>query len=137
MAYAQWVSVTIVNMVSSGAISVKDAQILWGKFYEGENKDNEIQPDQVNKTTVAPGTQVTVGASGRSDAAAGVEGRFNLYIGSQKICGVYFSCPWGNKWNDFRLEDYDPVNSAYSVVHSPINRDSGALGNVTLSVLLR
>ncbi|KAM0671003.1 hypothetical protein ACQRIT_001389 [Beauveria bassiana] len=137
MAYAQWVSVTIVNIVNSGIISVQDAYVLWGKFYEGDNKNNEIQPAQVNKTTVASGAQVTVAASGRSDSSSGVEGGFNIHLGGQKICGVYFNCPWGEKTNDFQIRDYDPATSPYHINTSPINRDSGALGNVTVTVLLR
>ncbi|ATY64518.1 Aegerolysin [Cordyceps militaris] len=137
MAYAQWVSVTIVNLVHTGLITVQDAQIIWGKFYEGENKNSEILPEQVNKTTVASGAQASVGAAGRSDSSSGVEGSFSLFLGGQKICGVYFSCPWGDKWNDFQLKDYDAATSPYSITTSPINRDSGALGNVTVTVLSR
>ncbi|OAA41959.1 Aegerolysin [Beauveria brongniartii RCEF 3172] len=137
MAYAQWVSITIVNLVKSGIISVQDAYVVWGKFYERDNKDNEIQPSKVNNITVAPGAKATVAATGRSDASSGAEGGFNLHLGGQKICGVYFDCPWGDKSNDLQIRDYNPATSPYHISTSDINRDSGALGNVTLTVMLR
>ncbi|KAF2135585.1 uncharacterized protein K452DRAFT_322971 [Aplosporella prunicola CBS 121167] len=133
MAYAQWVAIKIINSFRNGTITLKHAQALWGKFYRDGNKDAEISTDDVEKITIPAGSQATIYACGRSDASSGTEGKIDLYEDNQKICTIYWDCPWGSKTNNFQIQDRNS-NAGYMVSVGDWSRDSGAIGNVDVEV---
>ncbi|KYK58703.1 Aegerolysin [Drechmeria coniospora] len=134
MAYAQWIIVTIVNAIKPGKdIKVKNAELNWGKFWEGHDKDNEISATGVNSIVVAPGTIEMVKSCGRSDASSGTEGRFDLYDSNdKKICQVSWDCPWGSKSNSFDVHVDD--SATYHVMNSSYIARSGAIGAVHIVI---
>ncbi|PHH89228.1 hypothetical protein CDD83_6460 [Cordyceps sp. RAO-2017] len=137
MAYAQWIVVAIVNMVQNRDLTVKNAHLYWGKFFDCYSKDNEVSTHEVEGSSAAPFEAKYVGACGRSDSASGTEGSFDVYDDATKICRVYWSCPWGSKDNEFRVEDYNQSTSAYQVTVGPWSRNSGAIGTVVLTIRSR
>jgi hypothetical protein len=132
MAYAQWVHIIIQNKMASGEITVKQAEALWGKFYKWDNKDDEITAAEVDKQVATRNNNADIAACGRSDAASGTEGSLNLYDGGNKICYVYWNCPWGSKTNEFTISS---ISDSYVVQQSGANLNSGAIGNVTIKVV--
>ncbi|KAH7889194.1 aegerolysin type hemolysin [Phlebopus sp. FC_14] len=130
-AEAQWVSITVKNWIPNSSIKIQDAKLDWGKFYEAPNKSNELSAATINSIVIAPSQSAIVSACGRANAASGTEGRISLYEGSTRICQLYWDCPWGSKWNNFKAES---INSSYIVTVGPWNDYSGALGNVYIDI---
>ncbi|KAM0227517.1 hypothetical protein ACHAP5_012168 [Fusarium lateritium] len=131
MAYAQWVYILIQSKIASGEISIKNVNLNWGKFFNYNNKDDEISTDEIKKITIGSNKSAGIASCGRSDASSGTEGSLDLYDGDVKICHIYWSCPWGSKTNTFTV---DAVDDNYIVQQTGANLDSGALGNVTVKV---
>jgi Aegerolysin len=130
MAYAQWVSITI---ISRGArIGIKNATLAYGKFHQSGNKDAEISIDEINKIQINTGESSVINSCGREDSPSGTEGRFDIFDLDKnvKIGEYYWDCPWGSKtntsiWTPSLSEDYVTQVTGG-------NLDSGALGNVTI-----
>ena len=47
MAYAQWVVMTV--GATGTTLSIKNAQVAWGKFFQYNDKDREVSSDDINK----------------------------------------------------------------------------------------
>ncbi len=131
MAYAQWAVFTI--KVVGFTMTMKNVVHEWGKFYDGSNKDNEIPPSDVDGKTITDGNSYTFGACGRSDAAAGTEGSFDIYDGNTLVASYHWDCPWGSKTNHSDLIMHDEDDYVIQVTGANIN--SGALGNVAIKVV--
>lgn len=102
-----------------------------GKFYEWDDKNKDTTADAVNAVTVAPGETGLVASCGKSDAASGTEGYLDLYDGDTKICTVYWSVPWGSKYNTFTIQDRNP---GYLISVSDWNQSHGGIGKVELEI---
>ncbi|KAF4257052.1 hypothetical protein KXW98_007189 [Aspergillus fumigatus] len=130
-AYAQWVTVHLINSMSSETLSIKNASLSWGKWYKDGDKDAEITSEDVQQKTAPPGGSVNVNSCGRSDASSGTTGGFDLYDGNTKIGRVHWDCPWGSKTNDF---DVGERNKNYWVEIGTWNKYGGAIGTVDVEV---
>jgi len=95
-----------------------------GKFYQGD-KDNEISADTVNKTVIGPSQKDGPYSCGREQSPSGTEGTIDLYDATEKICTIYWNCPYAGL-NKFEVRD---KNSTYWVEHGNISPD-GELGEV-------
>jgi hypothetical protein len=104
---------------------------LRGKFYQYDNKDEEVSRDTVQNISISSGNSAGIASCGRSDSPSGTEGSFELWVGNTKICKIYWDCPWGSKRNTFTVSE---VNDEYLVEATGANIDSGALGNVTVKI---
>lgn len=60
-----------------------------GKFYENDNKDNEISADEINKIAIPSESTTDISTCGRSVAASETEGTLNLHENETKICTLY------------------------------------------------
>jgi hypothetical protein len=131
MAYAQWSEINIkpkeVNVV------IKNINLHWGKFYSG-SKDNEVSAGSLEGKKVLSGEIYTIGTCGRSGAASGTEGEFDIHDAStnKKIGHYYWSCPWGDKQNTSSWSDGE---QGYEVHVTGANTDSGALGSVNIEII--
>ncbi|MGH1517887.1 aegerolysin family protein [Chryseobacterium sp. JK1] len=132
MAYAQWIEVKIVS--ENMTLTVKNASLSWGKFYEQGNKDKEISTADINKITVESGKNASICSCGRSDASSGTEGSFELYNGDTKIGKFNWDCPWGKKDNSFNWNQ-DASKDSYFSSREGGNTNSGAIGNVTITCI--
>ncbi|WP_295230648.1 aegerolysin family protein [uncultured Chryseobacterium sp.] len=132
MAYAQWIEVKIVS--ENMTLQVKNATLQWGKFYEEGDKDKEISTDDINKITVDSGKSKSICSCGRSDASSGTQGSFELYNGDTKIGKFVWECPWGKKDNSFSWTQ-DASDKSYYSNREGGNKNSGAIGNVTISCI--
>ena len=139
MAYAQWVTVTI--YATNFDVKLKNVSHSWGKFYdsskigiEGGNKDNEYEPSKIEGQVIKAGNSFSINACGRSDAAAGTEGSFELYDGNTLVGTYSWDCPWGSKTNysTWSPSGPQPPLNKYLTSQSGANLNSGALGTVTL-----
>lgn len=139
MAYAQWVTITI--YATNFAATLKNVAHSWGKFYDskqvgiaGGNKDNEYQPSDIEGKVINAGSAFSINACGRSDAAAGTEGSFDLYDGATHVGTYTWDCPWGSKTNSstWTAAGAPPPLNKYITAQSGANLDSGALGTVTI-----
>lgn len=130
MSYAQWVSVTIRTKV---AVVIKNTQIKWGKFYDGANGDKDKSVGSPNGTTIQAGGKFTFYSCGREDSASGTEGSIDIYTEKDdKKIGMYvWDCPWSGK----NSSNFYSEGGKYEVALSGANINSGALGNITLSIL--
>jgi hypothetical protein len=123
MAYAQWVIILLKNR-SQKSIKIKNVKIDWGKFHkDGKHflstaklriyqfamrltgdKDSEISSGTIEGKTIDPGKSYQINSCGRSDAASGTEGSFNLVDDSGHVIrNLYWDCPWGSKTNYWKI----------------------------------
>ncbi|MFH7015703.1 aegerolysin family protein [Flavobacterium sp. FlaQc-47] len=133
MAYSQWIEVKIVS--ENMTLSVKNASLSWGKFYEAGDKDKEISTDDINKITVASGKTALICSCGRSGSATGTEGSFDLYNGDTKIGKFYWDCPFNKKTNSFNWTIEKDIEKHYNTDREGGNKDSGAIGNVIITCI--
>jgi hypothetical protein len=131
MAYAQWATFTI--KAKNCNISIKNPIHQWGKFYDGINKDKEIAAEDIDRTLIKDRQEFTFGACGRSDAASGTEGSFDLYDGETLVASYSWDCPWGSKTNTSSLTVHQRDDYLVQLYPSG-NLNSGALGNVGLTI---
>ncbi|PHH70992.1 hypothetical protein CDD80_5606 [Ophiocordyceps camponoti-rufipedis] len=134
MAYAQWIILAIYNGLADGSITIKNVNLKLGKFFGESSMDYEMSADRINRKTIVTNETRYVRACGRAHSPSGTEGSLELYQADVKICKIYWSCPWGSKSNEFRIEDHDPTTSQYWVNCGPYSRESGAIGVVTLAI---
>ncbi|KKC98871.1 MULTISPECIES: aegerolysin family protein [Photobacterium] len=132
MAYAQWVSYTVI--ADNCNLQVKNAEHSWGKFYKYDNKDDELSPEEVNGQVVEIGQEGfnIVSSCGRSDSASGTQGSFDLFDGSTKVVTLVWDCPWGSKSNSWSQTGQNR-NYVVSVTGGSMN--SGAIGVLTVEVI--
>lgn len=139
MAYAQWATFDI--NVKGFAVIIQNVDLKWGKFHELDDKDKEIDAKKINGKVIDYDTadkDRIISVCGRSDAASGTEGSFELYRydpstkkATVKLAVITWDCPWGSKKNTF---DASSENKNYMVSHSHPNTDSSALGNITIKI---
>ncbi len=127
----------------------------WGKFYKSRelppsgspipmparnhhkahppaNKDDEIPIDQVAKTVIPPRGTYLLASSGRSDAAAGCEGHFDLITEDGTIVAkVNFESPWGTRNVVFHADSPD---SGWIASVSGFDPKRSHVGRVTLKI---
>ena len=98
------------------------------------DKDTEVSKSTIEGKVVEPDQQLRINACGRSDAAEGTTGSFDLVdVATQQVIRhVYWDCPWGTKTNTFTVSG---SNSKWMIEYSGQNLDSGALGTITVDVL--
>ena len=132
MAYAQWVSYTVLAVNIN--VTIKNAGLSWGKFYKFDNKDHELSPDEVNGQVIEIDTEGlnVVSSCGRSDSASGTQGQFDLYDGETKVVTLSWDCPWGSKKNTWSQSNQ---SRNYVVSVSGGSHDSGAIGVLTAEVI--
>jgi hypothetical protein len=128
MAYAQWVSITITSRGTT--LSLKNADLAYGKFHQTGNKDEEISPDDINEITINSGKSAVINSCGRENSPSGTEGRFDIFDGEVKVGEYYWDCPWGSKTNNSTWTPDDLDNYVTQVTGGSL--DSGALGNITI-----
>ena len=94
MAYKEWVALEV--KATDYPLSVQNANLSWGKFYQYPNKDAEISAAQVNQLGIAPGQSVIIAACGRSGAASGTTGSLEIHHGTdgRRLTTVEWNCPW-------------------------------------------
>lgn len=132
MAYAQWVSYSII--ADNCNLQIKNSQHSWGKFYKYDNKDNELSPSEVDGQVIEIGQECfnVVSSCGRSDSASGIQGSFDLYDGDTRVVTLVWNCPWGSKSNSWSQSNQ---NSKYVVSVTGGSMDSGSIGVLTVEVI--
>ena len=92
-----------------------------GEFYQFDDKDNELSPEQVNGQVIESGSEGVnvVSSCGREDSASGTQGQFDLYDGDTKVVTLVWDCPW-RLWHLTILSFRSPL-----LVHSGPAADKG------------
>lgn len=101
-----------------------------GKFYEDDNKDREIDAQKLNNMVIGPKRHGNVSACGRENAWSGTSGTLDLYIATDRVCTLYWSCPQIGS-NEFYGSNVN--SSRYSVTLGVFSSD-GPLGQVDVTV---
>ncbi len=139
MAYGQWVSFSIKTKGFNGVVN--NATLSWGKFYKYDNKDEEVDSSQINGIQFTSGKFYpnAISACGRSDAASGTEGSFDIYIDGSDvtdknnlICKLSWDCPWGSKTNTWGASGYDVEKYIVGIIGG--SSYGGAIGNLTVTI---
>jgi len=128
MAHAQWVSITITS--EGTTFSIRNAELIQGKFHETGNKDQEISSFEIDNITIESDQSAVINSCGRSESQSGTEGRFDIFDGEVKVGEYYWECPWGSKTNTSTWTPYESDNYSTEVTGGDL--DSGALGNITI-----
>ncbi|BAE61992.1 unnamed protein product [Aspergillus oryzae RIB40] len=108
-----------------------DLNIRSRKIPKGNMKRTKKYASQVNGKEIIPGTSQLLETCGRSSAASGTEGTLELWDKTQRICKLYWDCPWGSKVNKFKVQE---KYKTYRVEVGPWNSYGGALGNVDVEI---
>lgn len=130
MAYGQWIRVALKPVGFN--LLIRGAQLSWGKFHVCGNKDSEIPVSEINKIDIKTNKTEYICSCGRSDAASGTQGGFDLYDGTINIATFCWDCPWSGK-NSTSLAVKSP--NEYTVTQEPSSvKTSGAIENVTITI---
>ena len=129
MGYSQWLELKLDNKTSK-PLYISDFYAHWGKLYASPDKNTEVNSNTWNGQTIAPGEARSFATCGRENASSGAEGDFNVSAGNDRICQIYYSCPWSgsNQLNARYIKD------KWFVVVPQISI-SGSLGSVTITFL--
>ncbi|WP_251861448.1 aegerolysin family protein [Clostridium sp. Marseille-Q2269] len=129
-AYKQWVKFHIKAV--NEELTIQNATLSWGKFYNPDNQNHEISAEDVNKTKISKNEIAIIESSGRKDSPSGTEGRFDICDKNKnKLFTIYWDCPWSGS-NKF---SYTKFNDNFMIEIYPGNINSGgAIGNVNLNV---
>src|SRR5688572_6080310 len=108
MGYAQWVVFVIENATHS-ELRLQNVWLKWGKWHQIEDKDGEIVSNCDGKvcapfegSVIRIGHKHAMASCGREHSPSGTEGEFDVFDGyGERVCHVYWSCPWGAKTNVF------------------------------------
>ncbi|KAG0043660.1 hypothetical protein BGZ83_011150 [Gryganskiella cystojenkinii] len=131
MGYSQWVSFNIMNNAPKELV-VKNASITSGsqpKWFRYNNKDNETAAPDGTKIPTEKENH-TIGSCGRSDAASGTTGSFDLYEGDTKVTTISWDCPGASSTNSWTTSGTD---NDY-VVNIEGGDKRGAIGTLTVKV---
>jgi hypothetical protein len=132
MGYNQWVSFVISNRTNN-TITIKNADLQYGKWYRDGNKDFHIELEDINRIVINPGERIRINCCGRFVTITGCEGSFDLVEeDGTAIRHIYFNCPFFNKTNTLTIAIERKTN--YIVEQQGANFDGGALGNVEITL---
>ncbi|WP_281233933.1 aegerolysin family protein [Flavobacterium gelatinilyticum] len=132
MGYAQWIEIKIVS--ENMTVQVKNTKRDYGKFYEYGDKNKELSIAAINSIKIESGTSKRICACGRSGAATGTEGSFELYDGDTKIGKFYWDCPFWKSSNEISWTQ-SASETSYKTDKEGGNKSSGAIGNVTITCI--
>ncbi|KIJ46808.1 hypothetical protein M422DRAFT_164791 [Sphaerobolus stellatus SS14] len=136
MAYAQWV-IIIIHNVGAKPLKLKNLKASWGKLHADGDKDKEVPASNYEGKVIGPDEKLQINACGRSDAAEGTTGDFDLVDpsnGDKTIRHFYWDCPWGKKTNTWTVSG---SNSKWMVEYQGQNLDSGALGTISVDTMAK
>jgi hypothetical protein len=132
MGHNQWVSFIISNCTNN-TITIKNASLQYGKWYKDDNKDFEVELEDINCTVIYPGERIRINCCGRFMIPTGCEGSFDLVEENETaIRHVYFDCPSLNKNNTLIITT--GRTNKYIVEHKCANFYGGALGNIEITL---
>lgn len=154
MGYGNWTEIKITN-TSAVDIQFTNSALTWGKFYSCEpsgrlfgtlymsmltdapiaNKDAEIQPGDLNNTTISAGKTYTIGACGRENTWSGTDGQFDLHAPSLglTVAKITFYSPYGASYNNFHIDSPNP-GQWMSTSNGGNLTNNGPLGSITVTV---
>lgn len=126
--YAQWVTFDLYP--SNFDLSIRGAKLDGGKFYHPINdKDNEMEIEEVNKLIIQPKDHFAFGSSGSKGAPKGTTGSFQLWDNERNvhIGNFAWDCPFWSNTNScsFYLSSHE-----YIVEYTGANINGGALGSI-------
>ncbi|OJZ79685.1 hypothetical protein ASPFODRAFT_201212 [Aspergillus luchuensis CBS 106.47] len=127
--HSQWVTVHLINSMPSDTLSIQNARLSYGKWYDGD-MDHEIPDSAVDGKTAAPGGSVDISSCGRKGSPSGTTGGFDVCDGNTKIGRVQWNCPWGSLDNEFGVSD---TNKNYWVQIGSWGKH-GAIGTVDVEI---
>ena len=132
--YGQWLGLELMNRNSKNSgisMWITTINLEWGKLYDCQDMDHEIDPKTVIGTEIKPGKSYTFCTCGRQNSASGTEGTVTLAghkDGSDHISDIYWSCPWGPKDNILKVSNTDPN----WIIQVPPISSGGPIGRVTI-----
>ena len=102
--YGQWIALELANHNATGgeSIWIRDIWLAFGKLYDGEDKDNEVDPNTVIGTEIKPGKSYTIYSCGKEGSSDGTEGKVSiaeLKEDGNNFAAIYWKDPWGSDSN--------------------------------------
>ncbi|PGH28501.1 hypothetical protein GX50_08759 [[Emmonsia] crescens] len=130
MGHGDWIDMHLTNALE-GPLAIQNAQLVHGKFYADDDKDDEIGTEQVEDIVIPESGSGDVYSCGRQGAPVGTQGSFDLVDQDnfQKICTINWSSPYSGSGYLSASE----VNRNYRV-GIPAVRGNGPVGFVDISV---
>jgi hypothetical protein len=147
--YKEWVTIEL-YLAQGEDLTINNLQVFWGKLHKigllqchllsinlpnsylcPGNKDDEISVSTVEGHRLKDGDRYTIASCGRSGAASGTEGSFDLVNNARDVVAhIYWSCPWGASGNEFKAYS---KQEEWLVSASPVSPDS-ALGDIKVKL---
>ncbi len=118
---------------------IRNVQLIWGKFYANNNKDNEIPAGAIGGKIVKSGDTYIVYTCGRENTWSGPEGSFDIYDNNKnlQLGNYYWYCPhWSSEnTSQWKQNPDQTVTNNYNIIQSGGNLNSGALGKITFNLI--
>ncbi|KAF8460749.1 aegerolysin type hemolysin, partial [Kalaharituber pfeilii] len=95
-AYSQWIALRIRNR-SAQSVFITGINLEWGKLYDGDDMDNEVNPGTIIGREIRPKKSTIIYSCGRENASSGTEGTVTVSErrnGANRVVAIYWDCPW-------------------------------------------
>uniref|UniRef100_A0A3B0M240 Uncharacterized protein n=1 Tax=Arsenophonus endosymbiont of Trialeurodes vaporariorum TaxID=235567 RepID=A0A3B0M240_9GAMM len=92
MSYNQWVNISICPI--NFPLTIKNVNIIWGKFHKEGDKDIEISPSNIKGKVIPENTQYSICACGRDNSTSGTQGMIALFDKDLRIAEYRWNDPW-------------------------------------------
>lgn len=128
MGYNDWLELKIQNN-SSKTLRIKNLYVHWGKLYASPDKGTAVGEDTFNNHDIASRDALSFASCGRENSWSGTEGEFDIFDGNDRVCQVYWDCPYtgDNKLNARYVKDkWFPMVPAICT--------SGSIGSQTITI---
>jgi len=129
LSYAQWIALELTNR-STDSIWITGIKLDYGKLYDGDSMDNEINPNDIVGTEIKSKQSYTIYSCGRENLPSGTEG--TVAVSDKKkdgnrIADIYWDCPYTGR---NKLEK--PKANKDWLVDVPTALPDGAIGHVAV-----
>ena len=140
MGWTQWALFKFSNKTYDYTLKLKfpDTSNHWGWTFEDNGNTsnrNAIEYSTIEAKDIGPQNSYSYGHTGKENEWAGMKGTVEVYTknGTQlgdKICKVFYSCPWAGK-NEFSVSD---VKDGWKIESWGADFNGDALGSITMEI---
>ena len=142
MGWKQWALIKIANKSHDETLKINfpHKEEMWGwtfKDTQDTKTRNPLSIGDIEKQAIGPNSSFSYGQTGKQSEWAGMSATIELYAKNatgglgDRICVIFYSCPWGASGNVFRISD---VASQWNVNQWGADYNGGALGSITVEV---
>ncbi|KAJ3050699.1 hypothetical protein HK097_008305 [Rhizophlyctis rosea] len=139
MAFDLWAALLILNH-STRPVTLRNVTKICGRFTQKDDPESWVHPEDLENSTIPPGSTFAIAGRGHWDHAKGTEGSFELYDRDMLIRKVHWDCPFKltrkQRWPIKNKVDMEGGSGTWEVKLSGgiFTEEYGPMGVVTIEL---